>query len=205
MTAFTKLSLSSALIASAVLMSGCATGGAGMVGASSNVKYGDAKAVETVTADFGSTDLQATAEMMAQSLLEVRYIAKAQQPPKVRLMEVKNQSYEHIDTRAITEKIRSKLLKSGSVRFVADSANLGQVNEARDFLETSTKKKNVKAMTDFDYVITGTVRSIKKANANVQDNYYSIMLQLVDPQSSEILWEDEKEIRKVSKKPSLGW
>lgn len=143
--------------------------------------------------------------MMAQSLLEVRYIAKAQQPPKVRLMEVKNQSYEHIDTRAITEKIRSKLLKSGSVRFVADSANLGQVNEARDFLETSTKKKNVKAMTDFDYVITGTVRSIKKANANVQDNYYSIMLQLVDPQSSEILWEDEKEIRKVSKKPSLGW
>ncbi len=191
----------------ALLFSGCATtGGAGKVdGGDSNVAYGDAKAVETVTADFGSTDLQATAEMMAQSLLEVRYIAKAQQPPKVRLMEVRNQSYEHIDTRAITEKIRSKLLKSGSVRFVADSANLGQVNEARDFLETSTKKKNVKAMTDFDYVITGTVRSIKKANANVQDNYYSIMLQLVDPQSSEILWEDEKEIRKVSKKSSLGW
>lgn len=191
----------------ALLFSGCATtGGAGRVdGGDSNVAYGDAKAVETVTADFGSTDLQATAEMMAQSLLECPYIVKAQKPPKVRLMDVTNRSYEHIDTSAITEKIRRKLLKSGAVRFVADKNNLGQVNEARDFLETSTKKKNLKAMTDFDYVITGTVRSIKKANSSVQDNYYSIILQLTDPQSSEIVWEDEKEIRKVSKKSSLGW
>lgn len=195
----------SALVA-AVLFSGCATmGGAGRVDSNSDVSYGDAKAVESVTTDFGSTDLQSTAEAMTQSLLESRYISKASQPPKVRLRDVANKTTEHIDTKAITDKIRIKLLKSGSVRFLADKSNLGQVNDERDLTQTSTKKTNMKAMTDSDYIVTGTVRSIKKANSNVQDVYYNISMELVDPQSGEIVWADEKEIRKVNKKSSLGW
>lgn len=194
------------VVIGATLFSGCATtGGAGRVDSDSNVKYGDAKAVETVTADFGSSDLQATAEMMTQSLLETRYIARSQQPPKVRLREVKNLTYEHIDTKSITDKIKIKLLKSGSVRFLADKSNLDQVNNERDFTETATKKTALKAMTDSDYIIAGRVTSIKKANSNVQDVYYNITLELLDPQSGEILWADEKEIRKVTKKSSLGW
>lgn len=193
-------------IIGASLFSGCSTkGGSGVVAGDGSVSYGDAKAVETLTADFGSSDLQATAEAMTQSLLETRYISKAQQPPKVRLRDVKNQSYEHIDTKAITDKIRIKLLKSGSVRFLADKSNLSQVNDERDLTETATKKTSVKPMTDSDYIITGTVRSIKKATKDVQDVYYNISLELVDPQSGEILWADEKEIRKVTSKPSIGW
>ncbi len=206
MNIITKLSLTTALSASALLFNGCATpGGAGMVGYNSNVKYGDAKAVETVTADFGSTDLQSTAESLTQSLLESRYISKAQQAPKVRLRTVNNLTYEHIDTKAITDKIRIKLLKSGQVRFLADTANLNQVNQERDLTTTATTKTTIKAMTDSDYIVTGNVRSIKKANDDVKDVYYNISLELVDPQSGEILWADEKEIRKVTAKSSLGW
>ena len=193
-------------VITASLFTGCSTkGGSGVVAGDGSVAYGDAKAVETLTADFGSSDLQATAEKMTQSLLETRYISKAQQPPKVRLRDVKNQTYEHIDTKAITDKIRIKLLKSGSVRFLADKSNLDQVNDERDLTETATKKTSVKPMTDSDYIITGTVRSIKKATKDVQDVYYNISLELVDPQSGEILWADEKEIRKVTSKPSIGW
>ena len=202
---FNKLILTAAITAAALLTTGCATGGAGMVGAGSNVKYGDAKAAETVTADFGSSDLQSTAETLTQSLLESRYISKAQQPPKVRLRTVENKTYEHIDTKAITDKIRIKLLKSGQVRFLADTANLNQVNAERDLTTTATTKTKVKAMTDSDYIITGNVRSIKKANDDVKDVYYNVSMELVDPQSGEILWADEKEIRKVTAKSSVGW
>lgn len=194
------------LALSVSMLSGCATtGGTGRVGGGSDVSYGDAKAVETVTTDFGSTDLQSTAEDMTQSLLESRYIAKAVQPPKVRLRQVKVLADEHIDSKAITDKIRIKLLKSGSVRFLADEANLSEVNKERDFTETSTKKTTMKAMTNSDYIVTGTVRSIKKANKDVKDVYYLITLELVDPQSGETIWADEKEIRKVATKSTLGW
>lgn len=172
---------------------------------SKTVQYGDAKAIETVTADFGSTDLQSTAESLTQSLLESRYIAKAPQPPKVRLRSVNNLTYEHIDTKAITDKIRIKLLKSGQVRFLADIANLNQVKDERELTASATANKENKALSDSDYIITGNVRSIKKANDDVKDVYYNVSLELVNPQSGEILWADEKEIRKVSSKSSVGW
>jgi hypothetical protein len=204
MKTITYFSLSITL--AAILSSGCAPkGGAGMVGYDSNVKYGDAKAVETLTADFGSTDLQSTAEALTQSLLESRYIAKAQQPPKVRLRTVNNLTYEHIDTKAITDKIRIKLLKSGAVRFLADTANLNQVKDERELTTSATAMKEKKAMADADFIITGNVRSIKKANGDVQDVYYNVSLELVNPQSGEIVWADEKEIRKVTAKSSVGW
>lgn len=189
----------------AALLAGCTTtGGTGRTN-SGNVSYGDAQAVETVTADFGSTDLQTTAESMTQSLLETRYIARAVAPPKVRLRQVKVLADEHIDSKAITDKIRIKLLKSGMVRFLADESNLDEVNKERDFTETSTKKTSMKAMTNADYIITGTVRSIKKANSSMKDVYYLITMELVDPQSGETMWADEKEIRKSVSKSTIGW
>ncbi|MBF0536711.1 MAG: penicillin-binding protein activator LpoB [Nitrospirae bacterium] len=191
------------LVAIVMLASGCAT--TSPATGSGAVSYGDSKAVETVSPEFGSTDLQSTAEAMTQSLLESRYIAKAAKPPKVRLRAVKNKTLEHIDTKAITDKIRIRLLKSGTVRFLADTGNLDQVNEERDLTETATKKQNLKQMTDTDYIVTGTVREIKKANASVQDIYFNISLELVDPQSGEVLWADEKEIRKVVNRPGVGW
>lgn len=190
-----KISLSTILLLSSFIMSGCTT----------VVKYDDPKAIETVTADFGSSDLQSSAETLTQSLLETRYIAKAQQPPKVRLRNVNNLTYEHIDTKAITDKIRIKLLKSGEVRFLADTANLNQLKDEREFTSSATANKILKAMVDSDYIITGNVRSIKKSNDDLKDVYYNVSLELVDSKTGEILWADEKEIRKVTTKSSLGW
>lgn len=202
----TKTTLILSITTATLFLSGCSTsGGAGMVGYDSNVKYGDAKAVETVTADFGSTDLQSTAEALTQSLLESRYISKATQPPKVRLRTVNNLTYEHIDTKAITDKIRIKLLKSGQVRFLADKANLDEVYDEQQLTASKTIKENSKNIEEANYIVTGNVRSIKKANDSVKDVYYNVSLELVNPQTGEIVWADEKEIRKVTSKSSVGW
>ncbi len=202
----TKTTLILSITTAALFLSGCSTsGGAGMVGYDSNVKYGDAKAVETVTADFGSTDLQSTAEALTQSLLESRYISKATQPPKVRLRTVNNLTYEHIDTKAITDKIRIKLLKSGQVRFLVDKANLDEVYDEQQLTASNTVKENSKNIEEANYIVTGNVRSIKKANDSVKDVYYNVSLELVNPQTGEIVWADEKEIRKVTSKSSVGW
>ena len=60
-------------------------------------------------------------------------------------------------------------------------------------------------LADTDYIVTGTVRSIRKVTRNVADVYYLITLELVNPQAGEIVWADEKEIRKTSNNPRVGW
>lgn len=189
----------------ALLLTACGGPQTGRVTGDGEVTYDDSQAEETVTTQWGSTDLQNTAESMTQSLLASRWIAQASAQPKIRLREVKNYTDEHIDTKGITDKIRVRLLRSGSVRFLADENNLDDVFAERDLTETATTRSDNKLMTDTDYIITGSVRSIRKRTKTVGDVFYQITLEMTDPQSGEIVWADEKEIRKRTTKPKIGW
>ena len=61
------------------------------------MQYGDAKAVEQVSNDFGSTDLQTIAETMARSLTQFAAGAYKNRP-LVTVADVKNKTSEYIDT-----------------------------------------------------------------------------------------------------------
>lgn len=125
--------------------------------------------------------------------------------PKSDCVKSKNYTDEHIDTKGITDKIRVKLLKSGTVEFLADEHNLGDVFAERDLTEAATKRGENLLLEDTDYIITGSVRSIRKRTKTVGDVYYQITLELTDPQSGSIKWADEQEIRKRTTKPKIGW
>ena len=81
----------------ALLASGCAN--TSPVLGSKNISYGDTKAVEIVTNEFGSTDLQMIAESMTRSLAQSGIL---QGRPVVQVYDVKNKTSEYIDTREIT-------------------------------------------------------------------------------------------------------
>jgi PBP1b-binding outer membrane lipoprotein LpoB len=132
-------------------------------------------------------------------------ISKAANPPLIRLREVKNYTDEHLDAKGITDKIRVQLMRSGTVRFLADNANLGDVFAERDLTEAVTERVENDLMLETNYILTGAVRSIRKRTSDIGDVYYQITLELTDPQKGEILWADEKEIRKVTTRPRVGW
>ena len=169
------------------------------VGCGTTVEYGDAKAVETVTVDFGSTDLQMIAEKMVRSMLAAPVIAEANRPV-LQVSAVRNQTGEHIDTKAITDKIRTTLTKSGRGQFTASDARQEMVDELqyqRDsgYVDPSTRTpmgRHVGA----SYLLTGDIASIRKSKDDTKDVYYKITLNLVDLETGLIAWTDEKEIRK---------
>ncbi len=175
----------------------------GRVG-SGDINYDDASAVETVSMEYGSTDLQTIAEFMTQSLINSPVIMEAPQKPRIRLHHIKNYTTEHIDTKGIADKIRVKLLRSGKVVFLADGANLDQVFEERDLNEATTTQ-TTSSMTASDYILTGSVRSINKRSKEISDVFYQITLELTNTQKGEIVWAEEKEIRKVASKAKFGW
>src|SRR5215510_8417623 len=92
-------------------------------------QYGDARSTETVTNQFGSTDLQMIAESMTRSMLQTPLIT-AGNLPIVTVQDVKNKTSEYIDTRSITDSIRAELQKSGKVRFAVDATAMQQQVDA---------------------------------------------------------------------------
>lgn len=179
-----------------------------LAGCAGTVEYGDAGAVETVTVDFGSTDLQLIAEKMVGSLL-ASPVLKGSEPPVLQMSRFRNKTDEHIDTKAITDKIRTALVRSGKVRFTAAEVR----DEIVDELEYQQKsgyvseetRKRIGSMIGADYLLTGEMTSIRKRAGRKTDLYFLVTLNLVDLRTALIAWSEQKEIRKEATRPLLGW
>ena len=166
------------------------------------VNYGDNKGVELVTNEFGSSDLQLIAEKMTGSLLETGIF---QNRPTVTISTVKNKTSEYIDTTNVMNSIQTALVKSGKVRF---TRSINEMQAGVDELQRQTqsglyKQKSaakVGNMTAAKYSLEGELTSIVKQNISTKDVFYKFTLKMFDVEEGTIEWQEEKEIRKTSKR-----
>ncbi len=151
-----------------------------LFGCASKVEYGDAQAVETVNAHFGSTDLQQIAAKMVDSMLTTPSIIvmTAHKKPVLVVDVVRNKTLEHIDTESVTDTIVNKLLRSGKFNF-------GQKAGA-------------------EHLIYGNLSSITKSNNKTEDVYYKFTLKMQNISTGLLEWQEEKEIRKQVNRTFFG-
>ena len=157
------------LAMAALLASGCANNSPVLGG--KNISYGDSKAVELVTNEFGSTDLQMIAESMTRSLAQSGIL---QGRPVVQVYDVKNKTSEYIDTREITTSIKTQLMKSGTARFASDNnAMQSQVDQLKLQNQSGLYKKSSVAKTGnmiaAKYRLEGSISSIVKRSSDYKD------------------------------------
>jgi uncharacterized protein (TIGR02722 family) len=186
-------------------ISGCATKPASFSG---GVAYGDTKAAETLTNEIGLTDFQMMAETMTSSLLTSSFITSSREKPTITISDVKNKTSEHIDTVAITKKIKVQISKSNVVRFMGDIADQShslaeiqrQDQSGRYKPSKTVKKSNAEGA---KYVLYGEIMSINKKAGDIKNIDYTLTLTLEDIETSETVWTDEKEIRKTSERSTF--
>ncbi|EJM88066.1 penicillin-binding protein activator LpoB [Pseudomonas sp. GM60] len=187
------------IAAIALLASGCASNHPPTLG-SKNTSYGDTKAVETITNEFSSTDLQIIAESMTRSLAQSGILRGR---PVVQVYDVKNKTSEYIDTREITTTIKTQLMKSGTARFSSDNTDMqSQVDQIQLQNQSGLYKKatvsKIGNMIAAKYRLEGSISSIVKRSSEYKDVFYKFSLQLIDVESGLAEWMDEKEIRKTT-------
>lgn len=169
------------------------------------ISYGDAKAVETVTTDLGSTDIQMISEKMTQGLIqtpEIQTLIKKRQ--LMMASPVQNKTSEYFDTKMITDTVLTQLQKSG-VRYTIEADNMqNQVDELRRQNQSGLydKSKTVKMgkMQGAKYRLDGSISSIVKRTSDIKDVYYKMNMRLIDIETGVVEWSDEKEIRKSARR-----
>jgi uncharacterized protein (TIGR02722 family) len=208
-----KLIASTLTSVALVLVAGC-----------SSVAYDDPDRVETLTIDYGSTDLQELAGAMVDSLITAPALNYLENPGKgddkrviVYMGGVDNRTSEHLDTEGITDKIRTHLLKSGKFRFVAGDQGQDEIGEQVRFQQGSGRvnpemARSFGAQLGADVVLYGVLRSIDKhkgrsiesGGMSKDDVYYQFVFNCVNIDSGEFLWSEEKELRKRAKTGLFG-
>ncbi len=192
------------------------------VAACSSIRYDDPGRVETLTIDYGSTDLQTLSAEMVDSLIaspQVNYINKPGDDKRLLVLMggVENRTSEHIDTQGITDKIQTALLKSGKFRFTAEDAGQNEIAKQVRFQRESGRVNEETARAfgrqiGADVIIYGTLRSIEKGRgrslesggAKKEDVYYQFVMKLVNIDTAEVIWQDEAELRKTARTGIFG-
>jgi hypothetical protein len=190
----------------------------------SSVGYDDPDMVETLTIDFGSTDLQTMAADMSDSLIgdpNMAFLDHSGKGDDKRIImyvgDIENRTTEHIDTEGISDSIRVRLMKSGRYRFVAGDAGQTEIGDQVSFQQGSGRVDGAMAKAfgkqlGADVVIYGTLRSIDKEKGRSleslgykkEDVFYQFVLTAVNIETSEFLWSEESTIRKRSKTGLFG-
>jgi penicillin-binding protein activator len=182
----------------------------GLSACQSKVEYGDATEVETVNENFGSTDLQAIAAKMVDSMMVFPPVMSITDTgrPIIFVDKIKNKTSEHIDTESVTDTISNKLLRSGKFRFI-DMTKVDAVRKQLDYqnnagmVDPSTAIRFGRQI-GAQFMLYGNLSSIVKQDGSTKDVYYKMTMRLMDLQTGLIEWSDEKEIRKTRSKSFLG-
>ncbi len=194
--AASALAVTSAIV---LLAAGCSS--------SPQVTYQDPTAVETVTSDFGTTDIQLITDKMVSSLLESPVLGSDR--PVLWVSPIRNKTSEHIDTKMITDRIRTAMLKSGKVRFTAASDISRELQQQVDYQNDASvvdPKTAVRAAKQVGakFLVYGEIGSIVKQTDTTKLVDYQVTLNLTNVETGLIEWADDKSIRKGTARAAVG-
>ena len=169
---------------------------------------------ENVTIGFGRTDIQEIVETAFKKFSAANpqsdWSPKAKPNPYVCVGKVSNQTDEHVDTKNVTDMLRSRLQESSLLRFTTDQdKRKGMLREVDDQEESGLYKGDKAAKQGNwippEYILDGRLSSIRKKNDSVEDVYYAFVLKLTDINSGVIVWESITQIAKEKTKAGVGW
>ena len=169
--------------------------------------YEDPEVIALLDDRFSENDMQLIAKKMVNSLLTSPQIAAGSGAPAVMVGSMRNRTTEHIDMVMLSDKLKTALIQSGKFRFV-DVMNRRDIAEEYEYQQSGyvnpNQAKAPGSQTGADYMLTGTLTSNVQQVGKDKLVYYKATFQLTNLLSSEIVWTDEKEIRKAYKKRSIG-
>ena len=160
-----------------------------------------------LTEKFDADDARITVESMADSMMSFPPVVEilVVRRPVLDLEPVKNSTMDHIDTIAITQALRTRLLRSGKFRF-KDRSTSGtdieiMIEESELGLVERSKAVRAGNQSATELYLYGRISQDRKTSGRRVDQYYSIILNLKDLRSGELIWSEQKEIRKEKNRP----
>lgn len=171
-------------------------------------EYDDVNEDRLLDDKFNESDAKYLIEDMIGSMATHPVFADASVPPIVQVEGVRNKTAEHIDTKSLTDSLRTSLIKTGKVRF-ANKEDRDTLSEELDYQNDSGRvrkdtRKDRSGSIGADYILTGDLISNVQQVGSKKLVYYRLTLNLTNLTTGLIEWSDEKPIRKGFKKRSVG-
>ncbi len=167
----------------------------------------DVERTNLMTDEWSESDMQETVKSMVGSLVAHPVVSGAKVRPVVMVTQLQNKTSEHIDTQSIMDMVKVELMKTGKLIFVDKEARQ-DIDQEYDYQNSGrVSKETAKGpgqQTAPDFIVNGRLDSIVQEVGKEKSVYYKITLNLTSIKSGLTEWSDQKQIRKLYKKKTIG-
>ncbi len=166
-----------------------------------------------ISGRWNDTDSRMVAEEMIADCLQRPWLEKfassrGGKAPTVIVGRVKNRSHEHINVQTFVKDLERALINSGRVQFVASKSERGQIREERVDMAMHASDETMKGPgkeVGADYILIGTLNTIRDEAGGTAVMYYQTNLELIDTTNNIKAWIGDKKIKKLIKRRKAKW
>jgi len=188
------------------------------LGTSCRSFHASTKEVDVATAKpmdtgYDYSDLRWLGNSVGTDITTLKTIDQGGKKPIIVVMGIQNRTSRHIDTKAITDTIRTVVINNGKADFVNETRRDDLLKEQGYQLANCTPETRVAIGRNLGarYMLTGSLIEIKKEEprqvrlTKSEEVYYQLTVEITDLETSLIAWTTQKERARGGTKPVIGW
>jgi uncharacterized protein (TIGR02722 family) len=187
-----------------------ASGCAAFRASTTNVDVNQTKHMDS-TYDYG--DMRAISQGVVDDLMKSPFLANQLQPPIMMIAGVQNRTGRYVDTKGLSDKIRTSLFQSGKVQFVNETRREDLLKEQGYQAANATPETQVSVGKQLGakYMLSGSLiemqeNSPRQVRVSKQElTYYKLTIEVTDLETGLLAWTTEKEFARQASLPLIGW
>ncbi len=169
--------------------------------------------LEHYRADYDASDMRKITSSVVNKILVSPFLSQQTSPPVMTIAGVENRTREYVDTKNLTDRMRTSLLQSGKVQFV-NTARRADLLKEQGYQAANADPNTMATIGQqmgAKYMLTGSLTQMsqqtgKQARISKQRlNYYKLTIEITDLTSNLIVWTTEEEFARNESIPLIGW
>lgn len=169
--------------------------------------------LEHYRGDYDASDMRKITDSVVSKILVSPFLNQQTAPPIMTIAGVENRTREYVDTKNLTDRMRTMLLQSGKVQFV-NTARREDLLQEQGYQAANADPNTMAAIGQqmgAKYMLSGSLTQMsqqtgKQARVSKQRlNYYKLTVEITDLTSSLIVWTTEEEFARNESIPLIGW
>jgi hypothetical protein len=195
------------------VLAAAAAAGSGCAAFRASTQTVDVNKEKHFKADFDYSDMRNITQSVVEDLLSSEFLSKEAAPPIVMIAGVENRTSNYVDTKNLTDRMRTMLFDSKKMQFVNEARRADLLKEQG--YQAANVRPDMQAgigkQLGAKYMISGSLVQMDQTQekqvrvAKQEIKYYKLTMEVTNLESGLLEWTTEKEFARQASKPLIGW
>ncbi len=173
----------------------------------------DVTQTKHMDASLDYSDMRNITESLVNDIVGSPFLQKESKPPIMMIAGVQNRTESYVDTKSLTDRMRTLLFQTGKMQFVNEARREDLLKEQGYQAANATPETQVAIGNQLGakFMISGSLSEMKQTSPRQVRvskqvlKYYKMTLEVTDLKTGLLVMTTEKEFAREASQPLIGW